>query len=64
MPKSVMCKPPIDVGFLAGQVGWPMIVKHPSGSQGEAVWKCANEEELERVVEQHGNSDVPLIFQQ
>jgi RimK family alpha-L-glutamate ligase len=61
-PRSMMLRRPPDVHLVKRQLGFPCIVKLPSGSKGDAVWKADTPEELQVLCERLKNK--PLFVQE
>src|SRR5690349_13312233 len=65
IPRSLLSRIPFDLKLIGSHFGYPVIMKAPSGSRGDAVWKLDSKEELQQLIKSD-TLDVtkPLIFQE
>jgi gamma-F420-2:alpha-L-glutamate ligase len=66
IPKTMLAKFPLDLNIVGKHIGFPVVVKTLSGSQGSGVFLCETQnslDELMRMVES-SNPNVNLIFQE
>jgi len=64
IPKSVLCKKPVEYELIRRHFGYPVIVKLTSGSKGEAVWKVDSEKDLKELMRTLDDNTKPIIFQE
>lgn len=66
IPKTILAKFPVDSAWIGKQLGYPVVVKALSGSQGSGVFLCESEtmlEDLLKVIE-IANKDANFIIQE
>ncbi|MDD3797731.1 MAG: RimK family alpha-L-glutamate ligase [Novosphingobium sp.] len=66
IPKTMLAKFPIDHGLVEKALGFPVVVKTLSGSQGSGVFLCENRRSFEDLLEllRATQSNANLIFQE
>ena len=66
IPKTMLAKFPIDVGLVERKLGFPVVVKTLSGSQGSGVFLCEGRQNFEDLMEliRATQSNANLIFQE
>ncbi|MGF1444793.1 MAG: RimK family alpha-L-glutamate ligase [Pikeienuella sp.] len=66
IPKTMLAKFPIDVGLVARALGFPVVVKTLSGSQGSGVFLCEDAGKFDDLMQlvRATQSNANLIFQE
>ncbi len=66
VPRTMLARFPVDLNVVEKQVGFPVVVKTVSGSQGQGVYLCDDHEKLHELVEEIGASknSLNIIFQE
>lgn len=66
IPKTMLAKFPIDLGLVERALGFPVVVKTLSGSQGSGVFLCETRQSFEDLMEliRATQSNANLIFQE
>lgn len=49
-PKSVLIKCPVDFNYIKSKIGYPLVIKTLSGSQGHGVLLCHTQDELAEII--------------
>ncbi len=66
IPKTMLAKFPLDLEVVGKHIGFPLVVKTISGSQGSGVFLCETFQSLDELMQMVENSSpkVNLIFQE
>jgi len=66
IPKTMLAKFPVDLQVVGKHIGYPVVVKTLSGSQGSGVFLCETHNSLEELMHmvENSNPNVNLIFQE
>lgn len=50
-PKTMLAKYPIDIKVVAREIGFPLIIKNVTGSFGNGIYLCENDEKFTDIIE-------------
>ena len=50
-PKTMLVKFPVDLGIVKREIGFPIIIKNVTGSEGEGVYLCQTSEQFTDLME-------------
>jgi len=66
IPKTMLAKFPLDLEVVGKHIGFPVVVKTISGSQGSGVFLCETLQSLDELMHmiENSNPNVNLIFQE
>jgi gamma-F420-2:alpha-L-glutamate ligase len=66
IPKTMLAKFPLDLQLVGKHIGFPVVIKTLSGSQGSGVFLCETLHALEELMHmvENSNPNVNLIFQE
>ncbi len=66
IPKTMLAKFPLDLEMVGKHIGYPVVVKTLSGSQGSGVFLCETLNSLDELMHmvENSNPNVNLIFQE
>jgi len=66
IPKTMLAKFPLDLNVVSKHIGFPVVVKTISGSQGSGVFLCETIHSLDELMHmiENTNPNVNLIFQE
>ncbi|MGA3013241.1 MAG: RimK family alpha-L-glutamate ligase [Bacteroidales bacterium] len=66
IPKTMLAKFPLNLDIVAKHIGFPVVVKTLSGSQGSGVFLCETHNSLDELMHmiENSNPNVNLIFQE
>ena len=66
IPKTMLAKFPVDLETVSKHIGFPVVVKTISGSQGSGVFLCETYKSLDELMQmvENSNPKVNLIFQE
>jgi gamma-F420-2:alpha-L-glutamate ligase len=66
IPKTMLAKFPLDLQIVGKHIGFPVVIKTLSGSQGSGVFLCETLHALEELMHmiENSNPNVNLIFQE
>jgi len=66
IPKTMLAKFPLDLDVVGKHIGYPVVVKTLSGSQGSGVFLCETQQSLDELLQmvENTNPNVNLIFQE
>ena len=66
IPKTMLAKFPVDLEIVSKHIGFPVVVKTISGSQGSGVFLCETLQSLDELMQmvENSNPKVNLIFQE
>jgi gamma-F420-2:alpha-L-glutamate ligase len=66
IPKTMLAKFPLDLEVVGKHIGFPVVVKTLSGSQGSGVFLCETLNSLDELMQmvENSNPNVNLIFQE
>ncbi|MEI8204425.1 MAG: RimK family alpha-L-glutamate ligase [Bacteroidota bacterium] len=66
IPKTMLAKFPVDLEVVGKHIGFPVVVKTISGSQGSGVFLCETLQSLDELMHmiENSNPNVNLIFQE
>ncbi len=66
IPKTMLARFPIDPEIVGKHIGYPVVVKTLSGSQGSGVFLCETKQSFDELMHmvENTNSNVNLIFQE
>jgi RimK family alpha-L-glutamate ligase len=64
-PKTMLLRFPIDREIVRQEIGFPMVVKNVTGTEGNGVYLCTSEEQFTDLMELiHANNSTPQIILQ
>lgn len=66
VPKTMLAKLPVDIELVEKQIGFPVIIKTISGSQGKGVFLSRNKKNFSDLLQliEAANPDMSIIFQE
>jgi len=66
IPKTMLAKFPLDLRVVEKHIGFPVVIKTLSGSQGSGVFLCETSQALDELMQmvENSNPNVNLIFQE
>ena len=66
IPKTMLAKFPVDIGLVGNTLGFPVVVKTLSGSQGSGVFLCEDERKFDELMQlvRATQANANLIFQE
>jgi gamma-F420-2:alpha-L-glutamate ligase len=66
IPKTMLAKFPLDLRVVEKHIGFPVVIKTLSGSQGSGVFLCETSQALDELMQmvENTNPNVNLIFQE
>lgn len=65
-PKTMLSKYPIDVNVVKREIGFPLLIKNVTGTQGNGIYLCELESKFVDIIEliYSNNSKANIIFQE